>query len=152
MNFESPNALLGEAQSMLEANQTVMRNRTLINRLFNGEPPHTEAERMAENIKVNVNWLEATRIAANATNQLNNAFFRGGRFFSVIVDKGDPRKRHQYAASITKLRTRPTTVARASRPTLRSFSTVPDLSCGATVAVQYRTLQDLRIFSFRRAL
>jgi hypothetical protein len=102
MNFESPNALLGEAQSMLEANQTVMRNRTLINRLFNGEPPHTEAERMAENIKVNVNWLEATRIAANATNQLNNAFFRGGRFFSVIVDKGDPRKRHQYAASITK--------------------------------------------------
>lgn len=87
---------------MLQANQTVMRNRTLINKLFNGEAPHTEEERRAENIKVNVNWLEATRIASNATNQLNNSFFSGGRYFSVAVDKGESRKRAQYSTTITK--------------------------------------------------
>jgi hypothetical protein len=102
MNFESPNVILTEVQAMLQSNEKVMRNRTLINRLFNGEAPHTEEERRAENIKVNVNWLEATRIASSATNQVNAAFFKGGGLFSVNVDKGDARKRAQYSTTITK--------------------------------------------------
>lgn len=102
MNFNKPNVVLTEVQTMLQSNEKVMRNRTLVNRLFNGEAPHTEEERRAENIKVNVNWLEGTRIASTATNQLNAAFFKGGGLFSVVVDKGEVRKRAQYSTTITK--------------------------------------------------
>lgn len=102
MNFDSPGSILGEVTQMLLAQQTTMRNRTLICRLFNGEAPSTDEERRAENLKTNVNWLEATRIASNATNQLNAAFFKGDRFFSVTLDKGEVRKRATYSASITK--------------------------------------------------
>lgn len=102
MNFDSPQSLLTDVTLMLQANGTVMRNRTLVNRLFNGEAPNTEEERRAENLKTNINWLEATRIASNASNQLNNAFFKGDRFFTVRLDKGPQRMRQMWGASITK--------------------------------------------------
>lgn len=102
MNLDKPNVILSEIQAMVQANQPLMRNRTLISKLFNGEAPHTEEERRAENIKINVNWLEATRIASTATNQVNAAFFKGGGLFQVVVDKGEVRKRTQYGVSITK--------------------------------------------------
>lgn len=102
MNLDKPLVIQSEIQAMVQANQPLMRNRTLIAKLFNGEAPHTEEERRSENIKVNVNWLEATRIASTATNQVNAAFFKGGGLFQVVVDKGEVRKRAQYSTTITK--------------------------------------------------
>lgn len=86
---------------MREAQQQGMRNRTLVNRLFNGDPPNTEEERRAENLRTNMNLLDGTRMASNATNQLNNAFFKGHRFFSITLDKGDVRKRATWANVIS---------------------------------------------------
>lgn len=102
MNFDSAQSILTELGTMLLSQQTVMQNRTLINRLFNGDTPNTDEERRAENLKTNANWLEGTRIAQNAANQINNSFFKGERYFTVRLDTGPVHKRQQWAASITK--------------------------------------------------
>jgi hypothetical protein len=86
---------------MLISQEVNMRNRTLINKLFNGEAPNTDEERRQQNLKTNVNFLEATRIGSNATNQVNNAFFKGDRYFTVTCDKGPVHKRAQYSTAIT---------------------------------------------------
>jgi len=57
MNFDSVQVLLTECDMMLQSQQTVMRNRTLINKIFNGESPFTEEEQRSENLKSNVNFL-----------------------------------------------------------------------------------------------
>lgn len=87
---------------MLLAQATTARNRALVQKLFNGDSPYTDEERLRENIKTNVNFLEGPRIASNSTSQLNNAFLKSDRYFTVTLDKGPIHKRSQWAASITK--------------------------------------------------
>lgn len=101
MDFDVPSNVIDQCGQMLIGQQTVMGNRARVNRLFNGEAPSTEAERRSENIKTNCNFLEGTRIAANAKEQLSNAFSKGDRFFSVRVDYGPPAKRQEASAIIT---------------------------------------------------
>jgi hypothetical protein len=115
MNFDSPNSVVMECQQMLISQQANMRNRTLIQKLFNGEAPSSDEERREQNLKTNVNFLEATRIASNATSQLNSAFFKGDRYFTVSLDKGPVEKRSRYATSITKAINRELKRSRAYR-------------------------------------
>ncbi len=86
---------------MLLAQQVVARNRNLIQRLFNGDPPYSDAQARTENVKTNVNFLEATRIASNATNQLNNAFEKGDRYYSVRLNNGPRNMRSMWGEIIT---------------------------------------------------
>lgn len=102
MTFDSAGQVLSQVTDMLLAQQSVMRNRTLINKLFNGDSPFTEAERRAENLRTNINFLEATRIASNATNQIANAFGKSDRYFTVRLDTGPARMRAVWSDSITK--------------------------------------------------
>ena len=99
--FETCSSVVTECGNMLLAQQSNMRNRALINKLFNGEAPASDEERVQQNLKTNVNWLEAPRIASNATNQLNNAFEKGDRYFSVSLDKGPIQKRAVWSSYIT---------------------------------------------------
>lgn len=102
MRFNSAASILTEIGQMQLANQPVQENRARINRLFNGDPPWTEAERNANRIFTNVNWLEPTRIAQNSRYQLNNAFFKPGNFFQIKLDTGTPHKRDEWGRKITK--------------------------------------------------
>lgn len=102
MKFDSPSSLLTEITQMLQAQSSTMRNRSLINKLMNGEAPMTEDERREQNLKSNVNFLEGTRLASNAKNQVDSTFFKPARYFSVVLDKGPLQKRAAYSASITK--------------------------------------------------
>lgn len=86
---------------MLLAQQTASKNRALVQRLFNGDSVFTDEERRAENIKTNVNFLEGTRIASNARNQINNAFFKPSQYFTVQLDKGPIHKRSLWSHTIT---------------------------------------------------
>lgn len=101
MNF-SPSEILTNVTQVLISQNKVMQNRTLINRLFNGESPLSEEECRRQNARSNVNFLEATRIASNATSQINNSFFKGDKYFTVKIDKGPVRMRSQWSAEITK--------------------------------------------------
>jgi hypothetical protein len=76
-------------------------NRSLINALFNGEAPYTEQERLDNNINTNVNFLEGSKLAADARRQFTNAFLMPGNFFNVRVDKCPPLKRHEWSTIIT---------------------------------------------------
>lgn len=101
MDFESHSSILTAVHQMLQSQSTIMRNRTLIQKLFNGEAPNTDEECRAQNLKNNCNFLEATRIASNASNQINNSFFKGDKYFSVRLDKGPIRMRQQWSTEIT---------------------------------------------------
>lgn len=101
MDLDSPQSIIGECTDMVLAQQSNMRNRSLINRLFNGEAPISEDERRSQNLKTNVNFLEATRIASNAKSQLDKAFKGTDRYFNVTIDKGPVHKRATHSAYVT---------------------------------------------------
>jgi hypothetical protein len=102
MNFKSAPAILTAIQQMQWASQPAQQNRTRINRLFNGDSPWTEQERLENRIFTNVNFLEPTRIAANSRYQIYNAFFKPGDFFSIRLDKGPIHKRDMWSRSLTR--------------------------------------------------
>jgi len=78
------------------------QNRALINDLFNGLPPYTPNEVRDNNIAVNVNFLEGTKLAHDARRQFYNAFLKPGRFFSAKTDYGPKHKRQDYSAIVSK--------------------------------------------------
>lgn len=102
MKFDEPSEILTQITQIQLATQPLQQNRTLINRLFNGETPWTAEEARENATLTNVNWLQGTRVASNATNQLNNAFFAGDRFFTLRLDKGPKRLRAAYSELATK--------------------------------------------------
>lgn len=77
-------------------------NRALIDRLFNGLPPWTEAEARENRINTNVNWLEGPRLAADARRSYSNAFLKPGNFFNVTLDHGPVHKRERWGKIITR--------------------------------------------------
>lgn len=102
MNFKDAQTIQSVVNDLRLALQPVMQNRTKINDQFNGLPPWSEAERQANKIFTNANWLEGTRIAHNARNQLNNSTINASTLFNVILDKGPVAKRADWGARITK--------------------------------------------------
>lgn len=77
-------------------------NRARINELFNGFPPYTEQEVQENNLAVNVNFLEPTRLAHDARSQFYNAFMKPGNYFTARTDMGPKHKRSLYGAIVTK--------------------------------------------------
>lgn len=79
-------------------------NRALIDNLFNGFPPYTPEEwaRMKATSAVNVNFLESTKIAADARMQYQNAFLKPGNFFTVQLEHGDRNHRQEWSNKITE--------------------------------------------------
>jgi hypothetical protein len=77
-------------------------NRARIDELFNGVPPYNEEEEQANNININVNSLEGTRIAHDARSQFYGAFLKPGNFFKVATDMGPAHKRSNRGVSFTK--------------------------------------------------
>lgn len=78
------------------------KNRALINNLFNGAPPYTDEETEADNVQVNVNFLESTRLGHEARTQFYQAFQKTGNYFTSRTDRGVPHKRAMYGSVRTK--------------------------------------------------
>lgn len=76
-------------------------NRALIQNLFNGFPPYTGEQVQRNNIDVNVNFLEPTKLSQDARDQYATAFFSPSQYFSVRVDRGTPWKRAEWSEIIT---------------------------------------------------
>jgi hypothetical protein len=101
MNFTKASKVREAVKSMQQAGIYGATNRAKINSLFNGDPPWGEDEMEENNRWVNVNFLEAPRIAHNAREQLNNLFLKPGNFFNVKIDMGPPWKRDYWGEVIT---------------------------------------------------
>jgi hypothetical protein len=78
-------------------------NRARINQLFNGVPPYTSDEVQANNITVNVNWLDGTRLAHDARMQMQQSMMKEGKFFVASTDAGPVSKRGKWGNSATKI-------------------------------------------------
>lgn len=87
--------------NMRLADLTRGTNRSLINSLVNGNPPYTEQERQDNNVEINVNFLDATQLCADARRSLYNGFQAPGKFFTVSLDSGPVHKRAEWGRVIT---------------------------------------------------
>ncbi len=83
------------------------RNRANINNLFNGAPPYTSEEVQANNINVNVNFLEPTRLAHDARMQAQQGILKPGNYFIARTDAGPQSKQSSWSAHMTQTVNRP---------------------------------------------
>ncbi len=77
-------------------------NRTVLNRMYNGQPPFDEATAEENGVQINRNTIEGVNLLAQGRRQWNNAFLKPGNFFNVSVDDGPPHKRREWSRIITK--------------------------------------------------
>jgi len=78
-------------------------NRARINQLMNGFPPYSEQEVQTNNIAININFLEGTRLAHDARMQLQQSMMKAGNYFTVSTDAGPVSKRTKWATAMTKI-------------------------------------------------
>lgn len=102
MRFEKPSLVQEVAWRMREAEMERSRNRDLLNRLFNGEPPYTDAEAEENDVQVNRNFLQGVEILSDARRQWNQAMISSKNYFQVKLDSGPIHKRADYGNKITK--------------------------------------------------
>lgn len=76
-------------------------NRTRINDLMNGFPPYSEEEVRDNNININVNYLEGTRIAHDARMQAQQGILKPGVYFNAVTDAGPGSKRSEWQNAVT---------------------------------------------------
>lgn len=101
MNFNDASKVRLVIDAMMDANRPRAENRALIDWLFNGNPPFDEQERIANNAEVNVNFLDATRIAHEARSQWNNAMLKPGNYFTMKPEMGPPHKKIEWGNRAT---------------------------------------------------
>jgi hypothetical protein len=77
-------------------------NRTILNQLYNGDPPFDEALAEENNIEINRNTLSGVNLLAQARRQWNQAFLTSENYFTVKLDSGPPTKRREWGHIITK--------------------------------------------------
>jgi hypothetical protein len=102
MEFDKSDAVDSVCQQMRMADWPRGQNRARINNLFNGFPPFNEAEAQANNINVNVNFLEGTVLSHDARAQFYGAFLKPGQFFTATTDMGRKDKRSTYSSIVTQ--------------------------------------------------
>ncbi len=78
MKFNDASLVESLTWQMKLADYPRAQNRARINSLLNGDPPYTPQEVQANNIEVNVNFLEGTRLAMDARSQGNTALMKPG--------------------------------------------------------------------------
>lgn len=104
MKFDDPNVVEQLCTQLRYADYTRSRNRTFINNLFNGAPPYTERDEQENNIEVNVNFLEGTRLSHDARSQFYQSMLKPGNFFTSAIDAGPVHKRQEWGQIVTQER------------------------------------------------
>lgn len=103
MNFKDAETVATVVNQMAKFEERRANNRAKINRLFNGEPPYTEQERIENNLETNYNSLEGTNIIHQARSQWNNAYLKPAIYFTATTDMGPLHERMRYSNVFTKL-------------------------------------------------
>jgi hypothetical protein len=102
MKFDSASDVEQVCWTMKLADYSRALNRSRINNLFNGFPPYSEEEVKSNDIAINVNSLEGTRIAHDARAQFYGAFMKPGNYFQCRTDDGPKHKRQDYGTIFTQ--------------------------------------------------
>lgn len=102
MKFDSASDVEQVCWTMKLADYTRALNRARINDLFNGFPPYSPQEVQENDIAINVNSLEGTRIAHDARAQFYGAFMKPGNYFQCRTDDGPKHRRKDYGSIFTQ--------------------------------------------------
>lgn len=102
MKFNSPELVNQAIWTMRLADVPRGTNRANVNRLMNGWPPYTEEERQANNVEINVNFLDAPQLLADSRRSYYNGFQAGNKFFTITTDYGPPYSRIKWGRIITR--------------------------------------------------
>jgi len=102
MNFSTPAVIESICQQLRLADYPRSLNRARIDSLFNGSPPYSAQEEAENNIAINVNSLEGTKLAHDARSQFANAFQKPGAFFTARTDMGPVHKRQKYGSIVSR--------------------------------------------------
>lgn len=102
MRFDSPGRVEQIIWQMRLAEVPRAENRTVLNRMYNGQPPYEEATAEENGVQVNRNFLEGVNLLAQGRRQFNNAFLKPGNFFNVTLDSGPVHKRRPWSKIITR--------------------------------------------------
>lgn len=78
------------------------KNRDILNRTYNGEPPYDPQTAEENNIEVNRNFLEGTGNLTDARTQWNANFLKPGNVMTVALDCGPVHKKQEWSQIITK--------------------------------------------------
>jgi len=102
VTFDDPAAVEQICYDLKLADWPRGKNRALINNTFNGMPPYTAEEVDQNEITVNVNFLEPTKLAHDARTQYSSAFLKPGNYFNCMGDIGPKHKRHEQSDIVTR--------------------------------------------------
>jgi len=101
MNFKSASVIEQITWQMRLADYPRAQNRALVAALFDGAPPYTPEEERENNVVVNVNFLESTKLAHDARQQFANAVQKPGKFFTARLDSGPTHRRQEWGTIVT---------------------------------------------------
>lgn len=127
MNFGTPDKIRNVITQMLTSERLRSFDRSLINRLFNGERPLTAQQKRDNKSSINENFMEGPEVAHNANRQFYNAFLKPGNYFSVSLDDGPVFKRQEWSNVISR------NINRAMKRSLTYTETVRSTFAGVTL-------------------
>lgn len=103
MEFKNAEQVQQIAWEMRTADWPRDVNRTRINELNNGYPPYTPDDVRTNNINVNVNFLESTRLLHDARMQMGSGLLKPGNFFEARTDAGPVQSRDEWNTLATEV-------------------------------------------------
>jgi|GEM_PF-983590 len=101
MNFKTASVIESLTWQMRLADFPRAQNRARINAIFDGSPPYSDQEERENNIAINCNFLESTKVGHEARQQFSNAFMKPGKFFTARTDNGPAHKRAKWGTIVS---------------------------------------------------
>lgn len=113
MNFNTPEKVASVIENLKTAEIRRSPNRALIDAMFNGSPPYTQAEAQENKIQWNVNWGEGADLLLQGREQLENAHLSTDYAFTIKLPDASKSKASLYQNELMRLANR---LIRKSRP------------------------------------
>src|SRR5678815_804969 len=102
MNFSSAEKIASIIDNLKTADLRRAPNRTLVNQLFNGNPPWSAQEVRDNHIQVNVNWGEGSDLLLQGREQLENANLSTDFAFMIRIPDAPKSKTTKWSEECTK--------------------------------------------------
>jgi hypothetical protein len=106
VNFSDSNKVASVIINLKTAELRRAPNRALLDALFNGAPPYTQAEAQENKIQWNVNWGEGADLLLQGREQLENAHLSSDIAFLIRMPRAPKSKAQSWGESATKITNR----------------------------------------------
>jgi len=101
VQFDDPGKAYSVIDNLRVADSNRAHNRSEIDRVFNGDPPMTDAEALEAHADTNTNFLQGARITSDARSKVYAALLGDDTLFSVTLKKAPEEFRSLWGQYIT---------------------------------------------------